>query len=124
MTRDWFMLNLWRWSAGVPELPAHPPNLDLDDLKRSEWSAAFEQGMRVRLLVGAFRYGLLGASGKPQYDRMDDILRRVGVYRRTGNVDMLFDIANAALLEFVEGVHPLRHLASAEHHPEMETKIL
>lgn len=82
-----------------------PLNLD-----ETEWSPEFEQLCRDLLVMGAFRYGRLGDKGKPQFDRMSDIENRVRLYRKTGNVVYLADIANMARLEFVEGKHPLKHL--------------
>lgn len=107
MDRDHFLRNLWRWSAGMPE--QDPESFAIEDLRRSEWSADFEQLMRNRLVMGAFRYGKLGAQFKPQWDRMWSIAKRAAEYERTGNLELLVDIANLCLLEFVEGRHPNRH---------------
>jgi hypothetical protein len=81
----------------------------LDDLRRSEWAPDFEQAMRSRLIIGALRYGLLRAAGKPQYNRVKSIHKRIDLYLRTGNLEHLVDVANMALLEFVEGEHPKKH---------------
>jgi len=47
----------------------------------------------------------MGASGKPQYDRTSDMIRRLELYRVDGNAEHLVDVANLAELEFVEGSH-------------------
>ena len=83
-------------------------------LRRTEWSAEFESLMRNRMVQGAFRYGRLGAKGKPHYDRLMEIRRRLERYEDTGNLECLVDAANVALLEFVEGRHPDRHFASVD----------
>jgi hypothetical protein len=80
----------------------------------SEWSFEFEQFMRNRLIMGSFRYGRLGAKGKPQFDRVSYIQRLVIEYRETGNLECLVDIANLALVEFVEGIHPKRHFKAVD----------
>lgn len=80
-----------------------------DSLRNSEWSADFEDRMRNRLIMGALRYGLIGKPGKPKYDRIKSIIKRLDIYRTTGNLETLVDVANLCLLEYVEGVHPLRH---------------
>ena len=67
------------------------------------------EAMRDRLILGGLRYGLLGAPEKPQYNRVADIVRRSEEYTATGNDELLVDIANLALLEFVEGCHPHKH---------------
>lgn len=83
----------------------------LDQLAASQWSPEFERFMRNRLIMGALRYGLIGSTGKPRYDRLAGIEKRMSQYRQTGNLEFLVDVANLALLEFVEGEHPLKHWA-------------
>lgn len=73
-----------------------------EELKKSEWSDEFEEGMRNRLILGALRYGKLYTGGKKKYDRVDSIKRRIDMYEKTRNKDWLFDVANEALLEFAE----------------------
>jgi hypothetical protein len=75
----------------------------LDSLRRSQWSLKFETLMRNRLIVGALRYGLLHEEGKPQYNRIQAILDRTLLYKKTNNKEFLVDIANMCLLEFEEG---------------------
>lgn len=70
--------------------------------------------MRNRLAVGALRYGRIHAPGKPVYDRVSSILKRVQAYADTGNLELLVDAANLCLLEFEEGRHPKRHFEAAD----------
>ena len=100
--------------AGLAELPPPIPGARLPDLFATEWSGEFEQLMRNRLVMGALRYGRLGAPGKPQYDRIASIVRRLEKYRATGNLEMLVDAANLCLCEFVEGDHPLKHFSALD----------
>lgn len=93
--------------AGLVERPA--PKFTLAELAASEWSPEFEQLMRNRLIMGALRYGKLGEPGKLKYDRLSSILRRLHTYEASGNLELLVDIANLALCEFVECNQPLRH---------------
>lgn len=112
MTLDWFFQEAWRWAVGLPE--SHNVAMpSLDELRKSEWSPEFEQLMRNRLIIGAFRYGRFGTP-RPQYDRMASITKRAGLYATDGNLEHLVDIANLALVEFVEGRHPLRHFAAQD----------
>lgn len=92
--------------AGLSDLN---PKLTLADLERSEWSPEFEILMRNRLIMGALRYGKLGVKPKQKYDRVNSIAIRLRKYQETGNLELLVDIANLCLCEFVEGTHPLRH---------------
>lgn len=73
--------------------------------------------MRNRLIIGAFRYGrnFQGeSSDKPQYDRVGRILRYCEQYQKTGNLEILVDIANTAMLEFGEGNHPDAHFSAID----------
>jgi len=76
----------------------------------SYWSQRFEGIMRSRLRMGGQRYGWLGSPDKSQYDRLKDVHNRVDRYKKTGDPRHLADVANFALLEFVEGDHYARHL--------------
>lgn len=92
------------------------------ELEASEWSPQFERLMRNRLIMGALRYGKLGASGKPNYDRCKSILKRLMTYRVTGNQELLVDIANLCLVEFVDGQHPNRHWHAVDGGEHVEVK--
>lgn len=72
----------------------------LAELKQSEWSRNFENLMRNRLLMGAFRYGLLRAKGEQGYDLIASMRRRIELYNETGNLEYMVDVANLAMLEF------------------------
>lgn len=86
-----------------PREPIRYP--DLEALKMTEWSPDFERLRLNRLILGAMRYGRLGASGKPQWDRVPDMIRRLRMYAEDRNAEHLVDVANLAMLEYVEGTH-------------------
>ena len=89
--------------AGVLE-PADPAP-SLDEIYAMQWSAEFEQLMRNRLAMGFFRYGPLPKQvGCHKYDNLGSIIERASIYKETKNRELLVDIANLALVEFV--VHP------------------
>lgn len=90
----------------------------LKELERTEWCPEFERLMRNRLLMGALRYGRLRAPGKPNYNRMPSIMRRLEKYEATGNLEHLVDIANLCLVEYVEGRHPKRHFHAVDNTKE------
>ena len=87
--------------------PSYEPSYKL--LRRLNWSLKFEELMRSRLIMGRFRYGTLGAVNRPIYNRSKSIEKRLKLYDKTGNMELLVDIANLALCEFVEGNHPYKH---------------
>jgi len=83
-------------------------------MARTEWSEEFERLQRNRLLMGALRYGLMGAPGKRRWDRVSDVKRRLDLYTEDGNLEHLVDCANLLQLEFVGGKHPKRHFTAAD----------
>lgn len=100
--------------------------LSLPELLETEWSSEFETLMRNRLVMGALRYGRLGVPGKPQFDRVEYIQRKCRKYGETYNLEALVDIANLALVEFVEGDHPNRHfnsLGDGVEHAKVKTNL-
>lgn len=99
--------------AGLSPLST-PPRYRLQDLERSEWDVLFERLMRNRLIMGALRYGPLRTPGKPQYDRVGSMERRLKLYRDGGNMELLVDVANLALCEFAECNHPTRHFSTID----------
>jgi hypothetical protein len=111
---DAYVADLWRRAAGRAEALGAQRVPDDAVLRHSEWSDAFEQAMRARLVLGAFRYGRLHAPGKKQYDRTGGVVAKIEEYNRTGNLESLVDAANGCLLEFEEGCHPRRHFASVD----------
>ena len=75
------------------------------ELRQTERSAEFENLCSNRLIMGAFRYGRLGSKDKVQYDRVACMMRRLNAYCNDKNAEHLCDVANLAMLEFVEGSH-------------------
>lgn len=74
---------------------------DITKLRKTEWNKEFEYYQRNRLIFGAYRYGLI--FNKPnKYNYADDIIKRLKLYKDTGNKELLIDIANLAMLEFGE----------------------
>ncbi len=88
----------------VRELPS------LRILKESEWSPEFEQCMRNRLIMGAFRYELFNIKRQGlKYDLAPEAIRRIKLFIETGNTEHLVDAANMCLIEFEFSNHPNKH---------------
>ena len=83
----------------------------LSELRKTEWSKPFETLMRNRLIMGAFRYGLKKTKGDQGYDMVGSLEQRVQAYKKTGNLELLADVANLALLEFEYPSHSKAHFA-------------
>lgn len=118
--------------AGCPEMPPPQALPSYDELRRTQWSDEFErlwrgstttpiseeflQLMRNRLIMGALRYGLLGRPNKPAYDNVGSIRRRLKKHAADGNLEHMVDVANIALVEFVDCRHPRKHYAALNRH--------
>ncbi|MDD3037920.1 hypothetical protein [Bacteroides sp.] len=110
-----FVDNLWRWKCGLPELePGKPQIHTYEELRKTEWSPEFEELMRNRLIMGAMRYGMIGANNKPDYDRVSSVIQRMKQFQKTGNKELLVDVANLCLLEFVECKRPNAHFCAVD----------
>lgn len=126
--RKRFLSNLWKWKCGMKEEPEKPEPIDIQSLRETEWSVDFERLMRNRLVMGALRYGLMGhgstPKGKPKYNRIKSIQKRLKFYEETGNAEWLVDIANMALLMFEEHQHPNFHFSPVDdgYHDEIIKK--
>lgn len=99
-------------AAGVT--PSQPCLPDLAVLRQTEWCQAFEQLMRNRLIMGAFRYGRFSEPRKGKYDCIRSIVERIALYREDGNLEHLVDVANLAMVEFACGQHPRRHFSALD----------
>lgn len=106
------MRNRLLLKAGIVEKPK--PKYTLRELERLQWSDKFETYMRNRLLMGGLRYGVMGEKGKPQYDSIASIRKRLDLYQETGNTEYLVDVANLCMVEFVEGKHPTKHFSATD----------
>lgn len=113
MDSQFYLNNLWLWKCGLPE-EEPSPKISLSDLRKTEWSVDFETLMRNRLVVGALRYGRMGGKNKPQYNRVESMLKRLHKYSDNGNKEYLVDVANLCLLEFVECHHPKQHFQATD----------
>lgn len=75
--------------------------------------SGFLQMMVYRCIVGYYRYGSFRrigrtpASNRPPLDRLKECLKK---YDKAGNRELLVDIANYAMSEFVAPHHPKAHL--------------
>lgn len=113
---DRVYLDLCRYKVGLP--PVSTPisvlrplsgRYTYEQLIQTEWSQLFESLMRNRLIMGALRYGVIGEPGKPHYNRIASIQKRIALYSETGNMEHLVDVANEALLEFACPYRPGAH---------------
>jgi len=97
----------------ISAIPQRVP--DMEVLMRTERSPEFERLCMNRKICGAVRYGMLGAEGKPRWNRVSDAIRRLEAYQQDSNAEHLVDVANLCELEFVEGDGVVKAQAEGEH---------
>lgn len=84
------------------------------DLQKSEWSPEFERLMRNRLIMGYYRYGPFKIQNRSTAQVLASILKRIEEYAVVGNDELLVDVANLCMKEFVAGDHPKKHFSSVD----------
>jgi len=119
---QFFLSNLWRWKCGMKEKAKPEKAPELLTIFKVNWSPAFEQFMRNRLAMGYFRYGPLNKQPKGLYDNVGSIRKRLALFEKTGNDEILVDIANLCMCEFVNGTHPTKHFKSVDDGIHVEQK--
>jgi hypothetical protein len=100
--------------AGYIERPNYPMAPPLDELQRTQWCREFEQLMRNRLIMGFFRYGDIHKNNTTTDAKIASLEKRLRLYRETGNLEVLVDMANIALVEFMHSTHPNKHFSAAD----------
>lgn len=86
-----------------------PPSRKLPPMEvlyLSEWHPPFETLMRNRLVMGAYKYGLLAEDNAARYARVQSAIKRLTLYLEDGDGEHLVDAANLAMVEFAQGGHP------------------
>ena len=100
---------------------------DLEELRRTEWSLSFERALRfrlgpswtrrriaklldlqrTRLVMGAFRFGLLRGDRSKLSNHVAGARYKLDMYQRAGNLEHLVDVCNYMLLEWVRPSHAM-----------------
>lgn len=113
--RKFYSKNLWLWKCNMKEIKLNVYcKGDILHVFKCNWSLAFERYMRNRLAIGYYRYGPLNKQVKGQYKNIESIKKRLALYEQTGNDEILVDVANLAMVEFVNGNHPKKHFISVD----------
>jgi hypothetical protein len=104
---------LWRWKCELPEKPPLPSSVENVRNIFDHWMPFLRQQFN-RLFIGGWRYGLMCQEGKPEYDRVESIIKRLRMYQETGNKEHLVDCANLCALEYIECKHPKAHFHAVD----------
>jgi hypothetical protein len=112
-SHPYFAMNAWRRMCGMKEDIPTPTLTTYEDSDKN-WSETFIKLMKNRMKMGAFRYGVMKTPGRPKYDTISSIRKRLNNYEKSGNQENLVDIANICMTEFAENWHPKAHFASVD----------
>jgi hypothetical protein len=76
----------------------------LDAVRRGPFGAEFRARRLARLIMGTWRYEVLGWNPR-SFDVVDSAMSRLIAYRRSGNLEHLVDAANLIGLEWLRPAH-------------------
>jgi len=100
--------------AGIlPPMPQITQEQLVDEIFETTWDAGFLEKMFNRLLMGRLRYGTKRVT-KIRYNYTKPVGDKIRLYERTGNTELLVDIANYCMLEYRFGQHPNKHFAATD----------
>lgn len=109
--REWMRQRLL---AKVHDRPVGDKAWNRDEATSSQWCPEFEQLMRNRILVGAYRYGDMRDQNKGKFDQVGSAIKRLQRYKESGNAEHLVDAANLCLVEFRHPNHPDYHFEATD----------
>jgi hypothetical protein len=75
----------------------------------SEFSRTFVQGMADRMAMSFFKYGRVAEGYPRRVDAIKSLKLRLEAYEETGNTELLMDVANFGMIEFMHPRHPKAH---------------
>lgn len=84
----------------------------LEEILATEVSAPFIDGMKNRMVVSYYKYGPVRNS--IGVDNISSLMTRLRKYADDGNTEWLIDVANFAMMEFMNPRHPKRHFRATD----------
>lgn len=83
--------------------------IEVRTLYRTEVSASFLQRMANAMGMSFFKYGAVKDAYPHKIDAIASLKKRLELYEQTGNQEYLVDVANFAMIEYMEPRHPNAH---------------
>lgn len=80
----------------------------------SEVSEPFIQGMRDRMTISYYKYGLVADAYPDKINAIASLKARLLKYEETGNTEWLIDVSNFAMIEFMCPKHPNAHFSGTD----------
>ena len=87
-----------------------------DEILRTEYSEEFDRLRKNRMIASYFRYGPIKENAQAgMVDEIASLEKRLALYKQTGNTELLIDVANFAMNEFMYPQHPKAHFRVTDH---------
>jgi len=84
--------------------------MDMNNLLESEYSKRFDYLRKNRMLVSFEKYGPVKENYETKLiSAIDNLQKRIELYKETGNTEYLADVANFAMIEFMYPQHKKAH---------------
>lgn len=84
------------------------------ELAKTEWSHRFIDLMKRRRICCAFRYHPERVRKEHGYKIVQAMEKCLAGYKRTGNLELIADVATYAMTEFENPKHPSAHFAAED----------
>lgn len=86
-----------------------------DHILATEYSAQFDTLRKNRMVTSFFKYGPVATNYEHGLiECVKSLEARLAMYKRTGNTEYLADVANFAMIEFMQPQHPLAHFEAKD----------
>ena len=81
----------------------------------TEYSTTFDDLRKKRMVTSYFKYGPVSTNySQGLIDNAKSLEARLKMYVRTGNTEYLADVANFAMIEFMQPQHPQAHYTAMD----------
>lgn len=91
-----------------------PKEFNLEKIKESEWDSNFAMLQMNRLVMGYLRYGSVWKQKIGKYNYLKSVKNKIEQYEKTGNTELLVDIANYMMIMFTLDGHPNKHFNATD----------
>lgn len=91
---------------------AHKIDTEFSNILKTEWSYRFENLQKAAMVTSYHKYGKVNANHSKDTNYMpavENLKKRLERYLETGNTEFLVDVANYAMIEFMQPQHPKAH---------------
>lgn len=87
-----------------------------EDVLKTEYSEEFDNLRKKAMVTSFFKYGALkdNYSIHKTINAIESLVLRLELYKKTGNRELLIDVANFAMNEFMYPQHPNAHYEATD----------